>query len=392
MERAAFLKICRVELRQILFSVVIGVGIGLVLAVSQSAHDLLQFAIGGALVGFCIYGICSLLALSFNRFIHLLPGRYQVLGDGTKYLIGGALGYLVGVILANALLGGGVRIPTIRGPLRTIMLVSAGIALVVGFVFRSFEVLHERLRTREWAERELEIARSIQTRLLPPTEVDGDGFSVAARNLPAHYVAGDFYDIVRLDDGSVIVVVADVAGKGVAASLIMSSVKAVLPFIARGGVGEMMQTLNRKLVQELGDREFVALVCARFHPATGVVEVSNAGCPDPYILNGRGVEIVHCDGIRLPLGIRSDIDYSTTTRRLEPGSRLLLLSDGIPEASIVEGQPLGYEALQQIVDALRSVPDRGSAWIDRLLQEVRRRAGSTLTDDWTALLLERAAA
>jgi len=68
------------------------------------------------------------------------------------------------------------------------------------------------------------------------------------------------------------------------------------------------------------------------------------------------------------------------------------LSDGIPEASIAEGQPLGYEALQQIVDALRSVPDRGSAWIDRLLQEVRRHAGSTLTDDWTALLLERAAA
>ena len=91
---------------------------------------------------------------------------------------------------------------------------------------------------------------------------------------------------VRLDDGSVMVVVADVAGKGVAASLIMSSVKAVLPFIARGGVGEMMQTLNRKLVQELGDREFVALVCARFHPATGAVEVANAGCPDPYIVNG----------------------------------------------------------------------------------------------------------
>ena len=85
---------------------------------------------------------------------------------------------------------------------------------------------------------------------------------------------------------------------------------------------------------------------------TGAVEVANAGCPDPYIVNGHGVEIVQCDGIRLPLGIRSDVDYSTTTRRLDPGSRLLLLSDGIPEASIAEGQPLGYEALQQIVDAL----------------------------------------
>src|SRR5947209_19119854 len=118
MERTAFLRVCRAELRQVLISMAIGVGIALLLAVSQSAHDLLQFAIGGAVVGFSIYGIISLLSLSFDRFIELLPERYRVLCEGTKYLIGGALGYFVGVILANALLGGGVRIPMIRGPLR----------------------------------------------------------------------------------------------------------------------------------------------------------------------------------------------------------------------------------------------------------------------------------
>ena len=272
------------------------------------------------------------------------------------------------------------------------MLLTAGIALVVGFLFRTFETMASRLRQREWAERELDIARSIQKRLLPPTTVDGDGFTVAARNLPAHYVAGDFYDVVRLDDGSVMVIVADVAGKGVAASLIMSSVKAVLPFVARGSVGETMRTLNRKLTEELGQREFVALVCARFHPSTGVLELANAGCPDPYIVTGSRVEAVVCDGDRLPLGVRADMNYSTTTRRLEPGGRLLMLSDGIPEASIGEGQLLGYDALQGMVDALRNVPDRGVAWLDRLFRDVRARVGESLEDDWTALLLERVAA
>jgi serine phosphatase RsbU (regulator of sigma subunit) len=392
MERAAFLRICRLELRQVVISMVIGVAIGMVLAVSQSAHEFWQFAVGGAIVGFCIYAVISILSILFNRFIELLPERMGVVAEGIKYVVGGAGGYFVGLILANALLGGGLRIPTVHGPLRTIMLLTAGIALVVGFLFRTFETMASRLRQREWAERELEIARSIQKRLLPPTTVDGDGFTVAARNLPAHYVAGDFYDVVRLDDGSVMVIVADVAGKGVAASLIMSSVKAVLPFVARGSVGETMRTLNRKLTQELGPREFVALVCARFHPSTGVLEVANAGCPDPYIVTGSRVEAVVCDGDRLPLGVRADVTYTTTTRRLEPGSRLLMLSDGIPEAPTGDGQLLGYDAFQQMVDALRNAPDRGVAWLDRLLNDVRARVGETLEDDWTALLLERAAA
>ena len=172
----------------------------------------------------------------------------------------------------------------------------------------------------------------------------------------------------------------------------MSSVKAVLPFVARGSVGETMRTLNRKLTKELGQREFVALVCARFHPSTGVLEVANAGCPDPYIVSGTRVEVVVCDGVRLPLGVRDDVEYTTTTRRLEHGSRLLMVSDGIPEASIPGGQPLGYDALQEMIGTLRNTPERGVAWLDRLLDDVRARVGETLDDDWTALLLERAAA
>ena len=80
-------------------------------------------------------------------------------------------------------------------------------------------------------------------------------------------MAGDFYDIVRLDDGTIVIVVADVAGKGVGASLIMASVKAVLPFVAREGAQRAMSMLNAKLVNELGKREFVALAYARFNPA-----------------------------------------------------------------------------------------------------------------------------
>ncbi len=387
MKREEFFAVCRIELRQMVIAMAVGAGIGILFAAGKPQAHLGVMATGGALVGFCIYVFISALSIFFDRFIRLLPGRFRIYGDGTKYLIGGTAGWFIGIAFANLVLGGQPSFPALTAETRTFLLISAAIVLVVGLLFRSFEGMQRRLQAREWAERELEIARSIQTRLLPPSEVDGDGFHVAARCLPARYVAGDFYDIIWLDDGSVLLVVADVAGKGVGASLIMSSVKAVLPFLARTGVAETMRSLNVKLARELERRDFVALVCARYQPDTGRVEIANAGCPDPYLVTSNGVEVITCKGTRLPLGLRPDVDYTTAERTLDRGARLLLLSDGIPEAG--EEHPLGYESLQQILDTLRSAPDRGSGWLDRLLKEVRSRVGPTLADDWTALLLER---
>jgi serine phosphatase RsbU (regulator of sigma subunit) len=93
------------------------------------------------------------------------------------------------------------------------------------------------------------LARSIQKRLLPPRELDEEGYSLAARNEAASYVAGDYFDIFSLSNGDLSLVVADVAGKGIGASLIMASTKAVLPFIANENtVGGALSALNERLV------------------------------------------------------------------------------------------------------------------------------------------------
>ncbi len=130
----------------------------------------------------------------------------------------------------------------------------------------------EKLVAQELGRRELEMARDVQRRLLPPSELAGPGWQVAARCLPARVVAGDFYDVLRHADGSVDVVVADVAGKGFAASLIMASVKAMLPFVtAESGVAESLSDLNHRLALELGRGEFVALTLARYSPKERLV-------------------------------------------------------------------------------------------------------------------------
>jgi sigma-B regulation protein RsbU (phosphoserine phosphatase) len=238
---------------------------------------------------------------------------------------------------------------------------------------------------QQLAAQELELAREIQRRLLPPAEIKGARFHIAARNLPAQFVAGDFYDAFELPDGSLALVVADVAGKGMGASLIMASVKAMLPLIAAdNSVTETLRILNAKLVDELAPREFVALTLARFQPAEGRLEIANAGLPDPYHL-GSVVQAVEVPGTRLPLGVRRGISYDSVVLDLAERERFLMLTGGLPEASTDAGEPLGYEALELLLDHREASP---VAWLDRLLDRLAAVTAEGQQDDITALVLE----
>jgi serine phosphatase RsbU (regulator of sigma subunit) len=246
----------------------------------------------------------------------------------------------------------------------------------------------EKLVAQELGRRELEMARDVQRRLLPPSEVVGPGWEVAARCLPARVVAGDFYDVLRHTDGSVDVVVADVAGKGFAASLIMASVKAMLPFVtAETGVAESLVQLNARLAVELGRGEFVALTLARYRPSERLVELANAGAPDPYLMrHGHPPQPLSVPGPRLPLGVREQVAYASRTVEVAADDRLLLLTDGLPEARDTAGEPMGYEALESM---LGREPSTGSpsSWLSGLFDSVQQRTGRVPEDDWTAAML-----
>jgi sigma-B regulation protein RsbU (phosphoserine phosphatase) len=211
---------------------------------------------------------------------------------------------------------------------------------------------------------------------------------VAARCVPARVVAGDFFDILRRADGSVDVIVADVAGKGFAASLIMASVKAMLPFVtAENGVAESLVQLNSRLAIELGRGEFVALTLARFSPSQRTVELSNTGAPDPYLVRaGERPRPLSVPGPRLPLGVREQVSYASRTVDVADDQSLLLLTDSLPEARDYDGEPLGYEALESM---LAQAPAAGSpsSWLSGLFESVQKRTARAPEDDWTAAML-----
>ncbi len=396
MLRERFLFFCRRQIKSVVLSVIVGAAFSLMFSIGGKEHglDLVFTAVIGSVIGVAIWLCIAILEALFGPSIDRLRESYRAPAHGVLFLLAGFIGWFGGVFVASLLFGRWVNLHnmTTRKALPFI-LITGTLVVLVGLVFRAMEIMRDRLaesmeqlQQAEWAKKEIALARSIQTRLLPPQRIDGPGFSIAARNLPAHLVAGDFYDVVQLDDGSVAVVVADVAGKGMGASLIMASVKAVLPFVGRGSVEEAMTALNDKLVQELERREFVALAYARFFPSSGNVEIANAGFPDPYLIRGSNVQPLVVSGTRLPLGVRKGIHYSTLAATLQPNDRLLFVSDGIPEAPIAADQLLGYERL---AEELR-IGDHEIAddWLEALLARIRSTVREPLEDDWTALVLQ----
>jgi Stage II sporulation protein E (SpoIIE) len=279
-----------------------------------------------------------------------------------------------------------------------IMMVVVGLMTAeVGVLFYLFHLTSKRLmrsvrriKDQEFAERELELARTIQQRLLPPESVTGNGYRIRARNVAAQYVAGDFYDAFHLADGTLGVAVADVSGKGIGASLLMATVKAMLPLVAEGRrPSETLTELNRKLRAELPRHAFVALSYARLDPGAGTLELSNAGLPDQYLLRaGAAAEMLSVGGPRLPLGSWRDVVYESMTVSLRAGDAVLWLTDGLAEATTASGEQLGYEKLlQEVNDAALAPADM----LDTLFERVGLITSRKLEDDCTALVLRMAA-
>ena len=160
----------------------------------------------------------------------------------------------------------------------------------------------------------------------------------------------------------------------------MASCKAAIPFLAtlRDPV-LVLEGLNARLCHDLQKREFVAMALAHFDPIDGAGTLVNAGMPDPLLLRADGrVEPLVCSGERLPLGVRSSVHYASMPFSIRDGDRLLMFSDGLAEAA-VNGEPIGYDRVQELAAVCKSV--------DELLAAVR--SGATVDDDATGVLISR---
>jgi sigma-B regulation protein RsbU (phosphoserine phosphatase) len=237
-------------------------------------------------------------------------------------------------------------------------------------------------------ERDLKIASSIQRSFLPAAPPPDDGrssFAVHAAMIPAQAVGGDFYDYFPLDDCRLGVVIGDVAGKGVPAALLMAVTRTLLRACATRDdtPGACLEEVNRLLLRDTSADRFVTLFYGVLDAQKGELRYANAGHNPPLLLHTDGT-VEPLPGGGLVVGLVPKTTYETRTVRIEPGDRLFLYTDGIPEAMDARRKQFSAERMETVLrDSGAANPEE---LIGRVVESVRQfAAGAPQSDDLTAL-------
>ncbi len=241
-------------------------------------------------------------------------------------------------------------------------------------------------------KRDLEIAREIQTWLVPSKAPEVPGTDIAFATRPQNSVAGDYYDAFYPNPdagptGKLMVVIADVAGKSVPAALLMATLQASLHTIAGEGasLGELVTRLNRyACAHSLDGRRFTTAVLSEYDPALRRLTYVNAGHNAPVLRRVNG-DLQQLDVGGLPLGIEAAATHQTDAIELHPGEALIFFTDGVVEAFNEDGQEFGNE---RWLGAIRALPDWGAQeTLQFLMKRVDEFVGSTRqSDDITCLV------
>jgi sigma-B regulation protein RsbU (phosphoserine phosphatase) len=241
-------------------------------------------------------------------------------------------------------------------------------------------------------KRDLEIAREIQSWLVPshPPEVPGADIAFATR--PQNSVAGDYYDAFYPNaeagrESNLMVVIADVAGKSVPAALLMATLQASLRTIAGEGapLADLVARLNRyACAHSLDGRRFTTAVLSEYDPQTRRLTYVNAGHNAP-ILRRRNGGLEKLDVGGLPLGIRSPGYYETASLELQPGDALIFYTDGVVEAFNEENEEFGEDRWRAVIRSLPVLSAQES--LQFLMKPVDEFVGATRqADDITCLV------
>jgi len=185
----------------------------------------------------------------------------------------------------------------------------------------------------------LAAARSVQELMIPQEKLETPGYEVDSIYNPANEVGGDFYHLQPTSDGGLLVIIGDVAGKGLQAAMNVSMLMGALRSTPERSPAKILESLNRVLT---GSESFTTCQAALFS-ANGELVMANAGHLPPY-LNSQ--EIALPGG--LPLGVVPDVNYDELRLYLHPGDRILLMSDGVVEARQPSGELFGFDRVHNL--------------------------------------------
>ena len=222
--------------------------------------------------------------------------------------------------------------------------------------------------------------------MLPPANVEIAGWDIAYHYRPAGVVSGDYCDLIGFGDGGLHFLIADVSGKGIAAALLSTNLRAVFRALIPMGLSmeKMLAQASRLFCDSTLPTQYATLVAGRVS-AAGELEIVNAGHLPVLLTGDSGTRVF--ESTDLPFGMFCDQQFTACKARLKPGETLVLYTDGISEAQNHAGEEYGLEALRSVVEG----PPRVCP--DILVRACREhldgfRAGHERTDDETLLAIQ----
>jgi phosphoserine phosphatase RsbU/P len=251
----------------------------------------------------------------------------------------------------------------------------------------------EEARAREEAlvhlheqEREFEEARAIQEKLLPREIPQMAGYEISAASQSARVVGGDYFDVLPFEKGVMGICIADVAGKGMPAALLMSNLQAAVRGLSSSSLspGLLCARLNSVVYKNTASDRFITFFYAQLEGASRRLQYANAGHNAPFLVRCDGTHERLAEGGTV-LGIFAEQNYSAGTVHLAPGDRVIFFTDGVTEACDPQGQEFGEERLLRILGENRALC--ATELQEKVLGAVRDFSRAHWTDDVTLLVL-----
>lgn len=238
-------------------------------------------------------------------------------------------------------------------------------------------------------EQDLDLAYQIQNVLLPEQNFTACGWSTSYLYKPAGPVSGDYLDLIvpEIDDESLVFLLGDVSGKGVAASMLMSHLHAIFRSLVKVSreVDQMVEKANRIFCEATMLTHFATLVCGAAKPS-GEIEICNAGHCLPLLNRKNRIERIESTGF--PLGMFCGELFSTSTVKLAPGDSLFLFTDGLSEARNSSKIQYGDKRVAELLRTNRETAPH--SLVEACFDDFNTfLAGSPLSDDLTILVIKR---
>ncbi|HKW63241.1 MAG TPA: SpoIIE family protein phosphatase [Candidatus Acidoferrum sp.] len=244
------------------------------------------------------------------------------------------------------------------------------------------EVIHHL----QEAEREIAEAKAIQERLVPRELPQMAGYEIASSWQSARTVSGDYFDVLTLGKDTLGLCIADVAGKGIPAALLMSNLQAAVHGLSSPSLSPdvLCNGLNTLVWKNTHTDRFITLFYARLDGPARLLRYSNAGHNAPIVVHtdGSHERLEEGGGV---LGVFEEQDFGLGTAKLTPGDRLVLFTDGVTEANNTGGEEFGEERLLRLLKNHRALP--AAELKERIARAISEFSGGHLTDDATLLVV-----